>query len=503
MSHGHSHGGGGCRCAAEREEPPEQRGLAYGLYLRIDLERLQCLNESREGSGRGVFKPWEERTDRSKFVESDADEELLFNIPFTGNVKLKGIIIMGEDDDSHPSEMRLYKNIPQMSFDDTEREPDQTFSLNRDLTGELEYATKISRFSNVYHLSIHISKNFGADTTKVFYIGLRGEWTELRRHEVTICNYEASANPADHRVQQPGSPTRFRVPYRWPGYFRQRDGWVPGTRTEVPAGAAEGEECVSVAERGELPERSRKPQGARPSLQGALQCMCGNTMSVPLLTDAATVSGAERETAAVIFLHGLGDTGHSWADALSTIRLPHVKYICPHAPRIPVTLNMKMVMPSWFDLMGLSPDAPEDEAGIKKAAENIKALIEHEMKNGIPANRIVLGGFSQGGALSLYTALTCPHPLAGIVALSCWLPLHRNFPQAANGSAKDLAILQCHGELDPMVPVRFGALTAEKLRSVVTPAKVQFKTYPGVMHSSCPQEMAAVKEFLEKLLPPV
>lgn len=66
MSHGHSHGGGGCRCAAEREEPPEQRGVAYGLYLRIDLERLQCLNESREGSGRGVFKPWEERTDRSK-----------------------------------------------------------------------------------------------------------------------------------------------------------------------------------------------------------------------------------------------------------------------------------------------------------------------------------------------------------------------------------------------------------------------------------------------------
>ncbi|EAW95074.1 chromosome 1 open reading frame 128, isoform CRA_a [Homo sapiens] len=209
MSHGHSHGGGGCRCAAEREEPPEQRGLAYGLYLRIDLERLQCLNESREGSGRGVFKPWEERTDRSKFVESDADEELLFNIPFTGNVKLKGIIIMGEDDDSHPSEMRLYKNIPQMSFDDTEREPDQTFSLNRDLTGELEYATKISRFSNVYHLSIHISKNFGADTTKVFYIGLRGEWTELRRHEVTICNYEASANPADHRVHQVTPQTHF------------------------------------------------------------------------------------------------------------------------------------------------------------------------------------------------------------------------------------------------------------------------------------------------------
>ncbi|XP_009947614.1 PREDICTED: acyl-protein thioesterase 2-like [Leptosomus discolor] len=141
---------------------------------------------------------------------------------------------------------------------------------------------------------------------------------------------------------------------------------------------------------------------------------------------------------------------------------------------------MKMVMPSWFDLMGLTPDAPEDEAGIKKAAENIKAIIEHEMKNGIPPNRIILGGFSQGGALSLYTA----------------------FPQAANnGVNKDIAILQCHGEMDPMIPVRFGALTAEKLKSVVTPTKVQFKTYPGVMHSSCPQEMMAVKEFIEKLLP--
>uniref|UniRef100_A0A669Q3N7 palmitoyl-protein hydrolase n=1 Tax=Phasianus colchicus TaxID=9054 RepID=A0A669Q3N7_PHACC len=103
--------------------------------------------------------------------------------------------------------------------------------------------------------------------------------------------------------------------------------------------------------------------------------MCGNNMSVPLLADAVTVSGAERETAAVIFLHGLGDTGHSWAEALSSIRLPYVKYICPHAPRIPVTLNMKMVMPSWFDLMGLTPDAPEDEAGIKKAAESRRCLV--------------------------------------------------------------------------------------------------------------------------------
>uniref|UniRef100_A0A803SYT0 palmitoyl-protein hydrolase n=1 Tax=Anolis carolinensis TaxID=28377 RepID=A0A803SYT0_ANOCA len=198
----------------------------------------------------------------------------------------------------------------------------------------------------------------------------------------------------------------------------------------------------------------------------------------------------------------LSNSRHSWAEALSAIRLPYVKYICPHAPRIPVTLNMKMVMPSWFDLMGLSPDAPEDETGIKKAADNIKAVIEHEIRNGIPANRIILGGFSQGGALSLYTALTCQHQLAGIVGLSCWLPLHKTFPQAASNSMnKDTPILQCHGEMDPMIPVRFGALTSEKLKCMVNPSKIQFRTYPGVMHSSCPQEMLAVKEFMEKVIP--
>ncbi|XP_019367622.1 PREDICTED: PITH domain-containing protein 1, partial [Gavialis gangeticus] len=145
----------------------------------------------------------------SQFVESDEDEELLFNVPFTGNVKLKGIVVMGDDADTHPAEMRLFKNTPHMSFDDAAREPDQMFSLNRDITGVLEYPTKIARFSSVYHLSIHISKNFGAEMTKIFYIGLKGEWTEAHRHEVTICNYEASANPADHKLEQIMPQTHF------------------------------------------------------------------------------------------------------------------------------------------------------------------------------------------------------------------------------------------------------------------------------------------------------
>ncbi|XP_077338197.1 PITH domain-containing protein 1 isoform X2 [Lithobates pipiens] len=181
MSHGHSHGGG-CSCSAERSDGPE-RGLEYGLYQKIDLEKLQCLNESEEGSGKTVFRAWEERGDRSRFVESDEDEELLFNIPF--------------------------KNLPHMSFDDAGREADQVFNLNIDTTGDLEYQTKISRFSSVSHLSIHISKNFGAENTKIFYIGLRGEWTEAHRHGVTICNYESAANPADHKVTQMNPQSHF------------------------------------------------------------------------------------------------------------------------------------------------------------------------------------------------------------------------------------------------------------------------------------------------------
>ncbi|CAG10223.1 unnamed protein product, partial [Tetraodon nigroviridis] len=229
--------------------------------------------------------------------------------------------------------------------------------------------------------------------------------------------------------------------------------------------------------------------------------MCGNSMSAPL---PAIVPAARRATAAVIFLHGLGDTGHSWADTFAGLRLPHVKYICPHAPVMPVSLNMNMSMRSWFDIHGLSPDAAEDEPGIKQASENIKAMIDQEVKNGIPSHRIILGGFSQGGALSLYTALTTQQKLAGVVALSCWLPLRKSFPQAsANSANKDLHVLQCHGDADPIVPFVFGTQTAEKMKSLVNPSHMSFKTYRGLCHSACPEEMVDIKRFIEKQLPPL
>ncbi|XP_053414541.1 acyl-protein thioesterase 1 isoform X4 [Nycticebus coucang] len=170
---------------------------------------------------------------------------------------------------------------------------------------------------------------------------------------------------------------------------------------------------------------------------------------------------------------------------------------------MPVTLNMNMAMPSWFDIIGLSPESLEDEPGIKIAAESIKALIDEEVKNGIPSNRIILGGFSQGGALSLYTALTTQQKLAGVTALSCWLPLRSSFQGPISGANTDISILQCHGDCDPLVPLRFGSLTSEKLKTLVNPANVTFKTYEGMMHNSCQQEMMDVKLFIDKLLPPI
>ncbi|XP_027231223.2 PITH domain-containing protein GA19395 [Penaeus vannamei] len=195
--HGHDHSGHGS-CEGH-DHTPAELGVAYSLYTRIDIDNVECLNEAVEDSGKTVFKPWEERLDREKFVESDADEELLFNIPFTDNIKLKGIILVGGENGHHPKKMRLFKNRPHMTFDDVNSAAEQEFDLQQDPTGTLEYTTKVVKFSSVTHLTIHFPSNFGEETTKVSYIGFRGEYTKAHRHGVTICNYELSPQMMDHK----------------------------------------------------------------------------------------------------------------------------------------------------------------------------------------------------------------------------------------------------------------------------------------------------------------
>jgi len=211
-----------------------------------------------------------------------------------------------------------------------------------------------------------------------------------------------------------------------------------------------------------------------------------------------TVLPKVKHTATVIFLHGLGDTGHGWLAAFEEIASPFLKILCPNAPIQKVTLNAGMRMPSWFDIKSLSFDGEEDEAGIKKSSDSLKKLIEEEEKNGIPSNRVVIGGFSQGGAVALHTLMTYDKKLAGFIGLSTFLPCHKKFPGINNGENKDTKIFLGHGNADPVVNYKFGQMTHAKMSSYYK--DISFNTYSGMAHSSSPKEMKDVQDFLSAVL---
>ncbi len=192
--HGHSHG-------APAAKAEEDFGLQFGLYQKIDMEAMECLNEAVENSGKTVFKPHDQRKDREKFVISDADEELLFNVPFTGSVKLKGLVVVGGEDGTGPDKMRLFKNRPHMTFDDaSSAKPDQEFDVVRDDDGMVQYATKVVQFSSVSHLTIHFPSNRGGgEETKVYYIGLKGDFMRAQRTGVVNAVYESRPMMEDHK----------------------------------------------------------------------------------------------------------------------------------------------------------------------------------------------------------------------------------------------------------------------------------------------------------------
>jgi len=221
-------------------------------------------------------------------------------------------------------------------------------------------------------------------------------------------------------------------------------------------------------------------------------------------TKTFIVEATAKHTATIIFLHGLGDTGEGWSFELSRIKPSYAKLVCPTAPKNPVTINFGMKMPSWFDIRSLDKaDNNEDIEGIKKASEDIVHLIQNEIngteeKPGVPADRIILGGFSQGGALSIYTGLTGPIALAGIVSLSGYLPASSTINWS---TIQKPPLFQCHGDSDPVVPYNFGVLTSKALESHLPHHK--FKTYSGLGHSSSEEEMIDVKNFFAERIPPV
>lgn len=219
-----------------------------------------------------------------------------------------------------------------------------------------------------------------------------------------------------------------------------------------------------------------------------------------MAAQSAVVNATAKHTATIIFLHGLGDTGHGWSQMFAAMKSPYIKYVCPHADSIPVSLNGGMRMPSWFDIKGLNPNAEQDEDGINAASKRLQHLINEEVKAGIPSNRIIVGGFSQGGAVALYSSLTNQQKLGGVIALSTWMPMHTKVGGLIKGNT-DTPMFQAHGEADPMVPISFGSMTSALLKQINP--NVEFKKYAGMGHSSCDDELKDVKAFIDKCLPAI
>lgn len=212
------------------------------------------------------------------------------------------------------------------------------------------------------------------------------------------------------------------------------------------------------------------------------------------------IPATAKHTASFVFLHGLGDTGAGWCEGFNTIKLDYVKYIFPNAPIQKVTINSFQKMPAWFDIKSLDKSGPEDEIGILESSNHLKEIINEEIKSGITSDRIVVGGFSQGGALATYTTLTSDMKFAGILLLSSYLPLAAKFPDALKLD-RTTPLLQCQGDSDLLVGLKFAQLTHEVLKTLLH--NTQFKLYKGLGHSTVPQEMEDVDAWVKGVIPQV
>lgn len=203
--------------------------------------------------------------------------------------------------------------------------------------------------------------------------------------------------------------------------------------------------------------------------------------------------------AAVIWLHGLGASGDDFAPIPPELGLPPslaVRFVFPHAPRRPVTINMGMVMPAWYDIKQLDARGG-DEAGIRESAKHVRALIDREQERGVPASKIVLAGFSQGGAVAVHTGLRAEERLAGIMVLSAYLPLADTLPAELTPAGAETPVLMAHGTHDPMVPI----VLAEQSRAVLEGhgIDVAWHSYP-MAHQVCHEQIITIGQWLTRVL---
>ncbi|CCM04683.1 uncharacterized protein FIBRA_06869 [Fibroporia radiculosa] len=203
MSHDHSHDscGGGSHDHDHHHDIPEDQGYRDNLYTRIDRANVVALNVEAPGKGPEVIKPWNERLDEQIYLESDADDQIIIRVPFTGSVKLRAVLLKAGPGDQTPANVAIFSNIDHMDFSDiSDRKPVQEFTVaqGREVG---EYHVLPAKFPNVTSLTLFFPASQGADTTRIYYVGFLGQFTE-RKNEPVITVYEAQANLADHEKIQ-------------------------------------------------------------------------------------------------------------------------------------------------------------------------------------------------------------------------------------------------------------------------------------------------------------
>ena len=218
------------------------------------------------------------------------------------------------------------------------------------------------------------------------------------------------------------------------------------------------------------------------------------------LDPPVVVEPSRSATAAVVWLHGLGADGHDFEPVAAEIArggLDDVRYVFPHAPVRPVTINGGMAMRAWYDIMGPELDRRADEQGVRESAGIARALVDEQIARGIAGERIVLAGFSQGGAIALHAGLRFPFRVAGILALSTYLPAAKSLAAEAHPSNRDVPIFLAHGSQDPVIALAL----SERSRAAMADLGyvVEVHTYP-MPHSVCAEEVRDIANWLQRVL---
>ena len=204
--------------------------------------------------------------------------------------------------------------------------------------------------------------------------------------------------------------------------------------------------------------------------------------------------------AAVIWLHGLGDSGHGFAPIVPELRLPAghgIRFLFPHAPERPVTINNGFVMRAWYDLKTMDLQNRADEEGVRQSAAQVQTLIDKVIASGVPAEKILLAGFSQGGVIALHLLPRLPYKIAGVMALSTYMGMPDNLKAEMNSHNKSTPVLVAHGTMDDVVPLSAGKAAFDALK--YAGFQVSWLDY-RMAHSVCAQEVADLSRFIQQRL---